>query len=79
MSELANGKIGSEGSYNVEIKAGKLVVSVAHDSALLDSALTIQLDADAVVDLLVNAVEKMIPGDQTAIANMLKAAVKGAI
>ena len=54
----------------------KLVVEVMHDTQLLDSSLVLKLEATAVFSVLIDNLEKLIPGDQTALATTLKELIK---
>jgi len=76
MSELVAGPIGPEAKYSLKFEAGKLVCEVGYDGAQFDAGVVLKLDAEAVVNALVDKLEQVIPGDQKAIAEMLKAAVK---
>jgi hypothetical protein len=77
--EMAQGQLGPEAKYNFKFESGKLVAVLAYDGAELDIELAVKYDALAIVDALINAVEKAVPGDQSAMAAMLKAVVKGAV
>lgn len=77
--EMAQGQIGPEAKYHFKFEAGKLVAVLAYDGAELDIELAVKYDALAIVDALIDAVEKAVPGDQSAMAAMLKAAVKGSV
>lgn len=76
MADLAQGQIGPEAKYSVKFEGGKLVAEALYDGAQFDAGIVLKLDAEAVVNALIDQIEKAIPGDQTAIAAMLKAAVK---
>lgn len=75
--ELAQGQIGPEVTYSFKFEGGKLVAQAAYKGAELETEHMAKYDALKVVDALIDALEKTIPGDQTAIAQMLKMAVKG--
>ncbi len=77
--DVLQGQIGAEGKYAMKLEGGKLIVEVSHDTQLLDSKLELKLDASMVVDLLINKLEEVIPGDQKAMAELLKAGLKGAM
>ena len=47
-----------------------------HDTQLLDSSLVLKLEATAVFSVLIDNLEKLIPGDQTALATTLKELIK---
>jgi hypothetical protein len=77
--EMAQGNLGPEAKYQFKFEGGKLIAAVAYDGAELDIELAVKYDALAIVDALINAVEKAVPGDQTAMAVLLKGVVKGAV
>lgn len=60
--DLVSGKLGAIGSYDVAIKDGKLVAQLVIEDELI---------ANGAIDML----EKAIPGDQTALAELLKSFV----
>jgi hypothetical protein len=77
--EIATGAPTPETVYQIVFKDGKLVATGVFDSALLDAEVVLKLDGLAVVDALIDAIEKAIPGDQVAMAAMIKAAAKTAL
>ncbi len=66
--------VGAEGKLKVEIKEGKLVVSLVYDGKGLDGALTISADSDYFVDELA----KLIPGDSI-VEQMAVTTIKAAL
>lgn len=76
MSDLVVGQIGPEAKYSVKFEGGKLIAEVGYDGAQFDAGVVLKLEAEAVVNALIDKLEQAVPGDQTAIASMLKMAVK---
>lgn len=71
--ELAQGEIGAEGSYDLALVGGKLVLSVKHASKGAELGVSVAVDGDYFADKLAAA----IPGKlDDAIIGMLKAALK---
>ena len=79
MADLAQGNVGPEAKYSIKFEGGKLIAEAMYDGAQFDAGIVLKLDADAVVSALIDRVEKMIPDDQTALAALLKGAVKVAV
>ena len=73
-ADLAEGKIGNVGSYDVEFKGGKLVASVKADLGVCKAGVVIEVSAEHVI----NAIEKAIPGQlDDAILEILKKTLIG--
>lgn len=72
--DLAEGKIGDKGAYDVEFKGGKLVGKVDFEFVSgVKAGIYAEFGADAVID----ALAKAIPGQMDdALLNMLKGALK---
>jgi hypothetical protein len=77
--EVVQGNIGPEASYSFKFEGGKLIAAAGYQGAELGVDLVAKYDAMAVVNALIDAVEKAIPGDQAALAAMLKGVVSGAV
>ena len=77
MTDLTQGQIGPEAKYVVKFDGGKLVAQAAYDGAQFDADVVLKLDATAVVGAIVDKAEEVIPGDQKALAEMLKAFLAG--
>lgn len=74
--ELVSGKIGEKGSYKAEFKGGKLVAGALLDTSVLDVELTVKLDAEPVVVLVIDKIKEAIPGTiDDALLEMAKKAV----
>lgn len=74
--EVANGPIGSDGKYDIKLVDGKLVMALQYAGGDVGAELLIKYDALKLVNSLVDAIEKAIPGDQSAMAIMLKQALQ---
>lgn len=70
--DLLNGKIGKEGSYELEMKDGKLRFTIGYDGQGVDSGLYVDLEPEYFLDKLADA----IPGN---IDDAIIAAIKGAL
>lgn len=70
---IVNKELGSEGSLQLDLKAGKLVLEVKYDGAGVDGSIKVEVSADYFLDKL----KEKIPGqvDDT-IIEILKAALK---
>lgn len=79
MGDLVQGPIGPQGSYDVKVEGGKLVIEAKHTTDLMDSVLKLELKAGLVFGMLIDKIEDMIPGDQKAMAAALKASVLAAL
>lgn len=74
MGELAGGKLGHEGLYNLELVGGKLKVTVGYDGAGLDAGVFVAVEPEYFIDKLA----ELIPGKvDDAVFAMLKGALKG--
>lgn len=72
MNDLAKGKIGSEGTYDLEFKDGKLRLTIAYDGAGVDGGFFIDLEPEYFLDKLA----AVIPGN---VDDLVIAAIKGAL
>lgn len=71
--DIAAGKLGNVGEYDLEFKNGMLSLSVKADAGPLKAGLSIELGADAVID----ALKVAIPGTlDDALLELLKSALK---
>jgi hypothetical protein len=77
--EIMQGNIGPEAKYSFKFEGGKLIAVAGYEGAELGMDLSVKYNAMAIIDALIEAVEKAIPGDQSAMAEMLKAVVAGAV
>lgn len=77
--ELAEGQLGAEAKYAFKFENGKLVAVASYMGAELGVDLAVKYNALAVVDALIDAVEKAIPGDQSQMAALLKSVVAGSV
>jgi hypothetical protein len=74
-ADLAGGQIGPEASWSVKFEAGKLVAAANYGGTELSAGLVLNLDAVLVLNALVDKLEEVVPGDQKALAEMLKSAI----
>lgn len=72
MSDLAQGNLGPELSYKVELVGAKLKISAMYDSSGVDVGASVSIEAGYFVDKLA----ELIPGK---IDDMILAALKGAL
>ena len=71
--EIVKGSLGPEAGYEVKFEGGKFVVGINYAGAELGGGLNIALD----IDMVINAIEKAIPGQiDDAVLNLVKAALK---
>ena len=70
--ELVNKKVGGEGIVTLGYEGGKFRLEVGYDGKQADAGVFIDIDANAFIDMLTDA----IPGE---IDDMVGAALKGAI
>lgn len=71
--DLAEGKIGSVGAYDLEFKGGKLTFKLSAGASGLSAMVGIEADADVVLD----ALAKAIPGHvDDALLGLMKSALK---
>ena len=77
--DIAQGQLGPEAKYAFKFEGGKLVATVGYVGAELGVDLSVKYNAVAVIDALIDAVEQAVPGDQSALAAMLKGVVAGAV
>lgn len=71
--DLAEGKIGAEGMFDLELKEGKLVLVADHKAAGSHAKLEVAVDPDYFIDKLAG----VIPGTiDDAIFSVLKGALK---
>ena len=75
VSEIVQGQVGPELKYDIKFEGGKLVVLIGYDGADADAEISLKMDASKFVDLFIDKLEGAIPGDQKAIADMLKLAI----
>lgn len=74
-ADILGGQIGPEANYLVKFEGGKLIATANYSGAELAAGLVIHLDAVLVINALVDKLEEVVPGDQKALAEMLKSAV----
>lgn len=74
-ADLVGGQIGPEASWLVKFEGGKLVATANYGGTELSAGLVLNLDAVLVLNALVDKLEEVVPGDQKALAEMLKGAV----
>lgn len=70
--DLAAGKIGAIGSYDIEIKDGKLQGKAGVDHEYGKAGMFFEIPGQKLKNALVDALEVAIPGDQKMIAELLK-------
>jgi hypothetical protein len=73
MKDIAEGKIGSDGKYDLELVEGKLKLTVAYDAGGVEAGVSVALNPDYFLDKLA----AVIPGQvDDAVIALLKAALK---
>lgn len=72
MTDLSNGKIGSEGTYDLEFKDGKLRLTIAYDGAGVDAGIFVDLEPIYFLDKLA----EIIPSE---VDDIVIAALKGVL
>jgi hypothetical protein len=75
--ELGKGELGSEGMWAFKFEGGKLVAQLMYDGTDMDGEIMIKFEASKIFDAIVDKAEKVIPGDQKALAALLKAYIAG--
>ncbi len=75
--DLGQGPIGQEGMWKFSFQGGKMVAELMFDGADLDAGVVVKFDAAKVFGAIIDNAEKAIPGDQTALAALLKAYLEG--
>lgn len=71
--DIKDGAIGSEGSYDIDLKGGDLVFKVSHGSKGLSAGVEVSIKAEYFIDKLA----EKIPGEvDDAIFAVLKGALK---
>jgi len=72
--DIKEGPLGSEGSYEIDLIEGDLVVKVSHDSGGASAGIELKIKAEYFLDKLA----KKIPGEiDDAIFAIIKSAIKG--
>lgn len=78
--ELAQGQVGPEISYDLKFEGMKLSFEIKRKGALGDEeGMYGALPADAVLNTVMDGIEKLIPGDQKAMFEMAKAFLASAL
>lgn len=77
MSELAGGQLGSVGKYDIKFEGGNLVAEVDASAGPGSLGVVAKLEGAKVVDLVLDLVEKAIPGDvEVPIVELIRTGVK---
>ena len=72
--ELADKELGAEGDLHLELKEGKVVLTINHASKALEAQLSASVDPDYFIDKL----KVLIPGSvDDAIFDVIEGALKG--
>ena len=72
--DIKDGQLGSEGSYEIDLVGGDLVLKATHDSGGAAASVELKVRADYFLDKLA----KKIPGEiDDAIFSIIKSAIKG--
>lgn len=81
--EIVTQKIGAEGEIDVKIEGGQLIIEGSQEGAdggvSLKSHYALAKVGGKLIDALVGAAEKAIPGDQTAAASFIEQYLKDAL
>lgn len=77
MAELAGGQIGPEAKYSLKFDGGKLVADVEYAGADGAGKLVLSYNAASVINVIIDKAEEVIPGDQKALAALLKSFLEG--
>lgn len=71
--DIAEGKLGTIGGYDLEFKGGKLIAKVNVGAEGISGALSLEFDADKLLDALAKAIPSQI---DDALIGVLKGALK---